>query len=294
MNRNRALKSLLVSLSILSLCALAHSGPSFKAGKSVARFEVDGVGRAYNVRLPSAVESSGRKLPLVLLLHGFSGNATSIEGYSGFGALADKEGFILVTPEGLGSPAGWNCGFVNLGRQGIDDSKFLSELLNKVTKDYPVDPKRVFIAGHSNGAMMANVLGGLRTDKVAAIACMAGVIGVGRTEKRTMPDPKGRLSVLHIHGKDDRVVAYDEQSNALLGGVSAPDAVRWWADKIGIKSSPTKSSFAKYQSVTYSDSKSTVELISIPGWGHDWPTGPKSPFEAAQVIWEFFKAHPKS
>ena len=269
--------SLLFCFVLGALSLSSATGPSaspLKAGRRTESYTVDGTDRSYIVRLPSAIEDPRAKLPLVMLLHGFSGSAASIELYSGLGSLADKESFILVTPDGLGRPAGWNCGFINLGKAGTDDSKFLSGLLDKVCKDFPVDPKRVYIAGHSNGAMMANVIGGLRSDKVAAIACMAGVVGVGRTTKQTMPDPKGRISVLHIHGKDDKVVAYDEQSNALLAGVSAPDAVKWWADKMGVKASAAKESFQGYQTLTYADPRTTVALLTISAWGHEWPTGP--------------------
>ncbi len=288
----RYLSLALVGILASSTCS-ANPLATFKAGRSTETLMVGGVERTYNIRLPLAIEQPRAKLPVVFLLHGFSASGTAIESYSGFGKLADTEGFILVTPEGTGRPAGWNCDFITLGKAGMEDIRFMNELVDKVSATYPVDPKRIFAAGHSNGAMLANVWGANRPDKLAAIGCVAGVIGVGRTQRKYMADPKGKLSVLHIHGTEDRVVAYNEQGNALLFGPSAPDAVKWWAEKMGIKSAPVKQSSGAVQSIEFKSPGETVRLLSLTGWTHDWPVGSKSPIQAATTIWDFFKAHPK-
>ncbi len=277
-----------VALFLIPLVAIATSVP-WKAGRSVESWSA----RSYIQKLPKAVEQDGSRLPLVVLLHGFTGSAEAIEAYSGLGSLAESEGFILVVPQGLGRPTGWNCGFINLGKAGVDDLSFLSKLLDRVTTELPVDPARVFVAGHSNGAMMANALGGLRPDKIAAIAAVAGVIGVGKSNPKMMPNPKGPISVLHIHGTADQVVAYSPGAVAVLTGVGAKDAVKWWAEKDGITASPTETQEKGFESILYQSHTATVQLLSLIGWGHDWPTSQQSPINGARTIWNFFKAHPK-
>lgn len=261
-------------------------------GRSTMTMTVDGIERTYSVRVPRGA-TEGRRLPLVLLLHGFTGTGTLVEGYTRFGALADRENFFLVTPEGLGRPTGWNAGFINLGRAGVDDLKFLGQLLDDVVEEYPVDRNRVFVAGHSNGAMMANRLAAARPDRIAAISAVAGVIGVGRAQKTVMPKPTGRVNVLHIHGTDDRVVGYNDQSQALLVGVAAPDAVKWWAEGMGLPVKPTIQNGEGYETMTFSDRQTRVQLITLPGWRHDWPLLPAASIDATARSWEFFKANPK-
>lgn len=259
-------------------------------GRRVETMTHAGEARSYVLRVP-AQATNGRRLPLVMLIHGFSGNASAIESYTGFGRLADEEGFILLIPEGLGRPTGWNTGFVNLGRQGVDDVAFLSALLDQAVRELPVDRRRVFVAGHSNGAMMANVLAARRPDRIAAAAGVAGLMAVGRTDKRWMSTPSGRVNLLHIHGTGDRVVGYDDKANALLVGASAPDAVKWFAEKIGLKSEPVTATQGSAQVLTLKDPRTTVQLWTLPGWGHDWPR--TNPINATDVIWNFFKRHPK-
>lgn len=274
---------------VLALLAQGACAAPWKAGRSVESWS----DRSYIVKLPKAVEKPDAKLPMIMLLHGFSGSAEAIENYSGFGGLVDSEGFILVAPQGLGRPAGWNCGFINLGKAGVDDVSFLSKLLDKVTTDLPVDPNRIFVAGHSNGAMMANALAGLRPDKIAAIAAVAGVVGVGKTNIKMMPNPKGPVSVLHIHGTADQIVGYSPSANAVLSGMGAVDAVKWWADKVGITSKPLEAKMKGYDSILYQNLNNTVQLLSLTGWSHDWPISTRSPINGAKTIWEFFKANPK-
>ncbi|MBL8061172.1 MAG: prolyl oligopeptidase family serine peptidase [Chthonomonas sp.] len=282
-----------MSIPIVALAVLAHgvvgAGSPWKAGRTTESW----ADRSYIVKLPKAVEKPDAKLPLVMLLHGFSGSAEAIEAYSGFGGMNDTEGFILVAPQGLGRPAGWNCGFINLGKAGTDDVSFLSKLMDKVSADLPVDPSRIYVAGHSNGAMMANVLGGLRPDKIAAIACVAGVIGVGKTNPKLMAEPKGPVSVLHIHGTNDQIVGYSTSAAALLSGVGAKDAVKWWASQTGIESKGVEEKLKGYDSLTYSNGSTTVKLLSLTGWSHDWPVSQRSPINGAKTIWDFFKANPK-
>jgi len=237
-------------------------------------------------------------MPLILLLHGWTGFAGDIERYSGFGPMSDKEGFALVIPQGLGQPTGWNTGFMNLGKAGIDDLTYVTDLLDRCIKEMPIDKSRVYIAGHSNGAMMANALGTRLAGKVAAIGAFAGVIGIGDiTGKNVIPKPTKPISVLHIHGREDNVVAYDKSSSAMLKGISAPRAIDWWAESLGIKGPAVVTNSDRVETTTYKNRDAEVCLISISGWQHSWPTnGLKmgnytSPIDAATEMWKFFQRH---
>lgn len=278
---------------LISLCLatlMAGSALAIKPGLTDEKLSFGGAERSYLLQVPPQYDGK-RRLPLVMLVHGYTGNPNAILGYSGMGPIAEKEGFILVVPRAVGQPTGWNCDFLNLGKAGVDDIGFLTKVLDEVEGSLMVDRSRVFVAGHSNGAMMANCLGSKLSNRLAGIACVAGVIGVGvEGKEKTISKPSSPLSVLHIHGRADNVVAFDRTAKALLKGVTAPQAVTWWADAVGIKSSPKVSKTGTVERTVFSGGGQTVELIAIDGWTHDWPTSGSAHLDAGREIWDFFKS----
>jgi polyhydroxybutyrate depolymerase len=162
----RALVALLVAVSLPG-CGLARTDrgtdprqPDGSADdrpgvRSTGRISVDGRIRAYRLYQPSAV-GSGDPVPLVVMLHGGFGTGEQAESAYGWDALADREGVLVAYPDGVGRA--WNvgdgcCG--GPGRSGVDDVRFIEELVRNVSADHAVDPARVFATGISNGGMMA-------------------------------------------------------------------------------------------------------------------------------------------
>jgi len=99
-------------------------------------------------------------LPLVVVLHGAfsSGGQTEIE--TGFSDLADIERFLVVYPEGIGIFGllqHWNAGHccAKAADDGVDDVGFLAEVIATVRRKLSVDPGRTYMAGMSNGGMLA-------------------------------------------------------------------------------------------------------------------------------------------
>src|SRR5579862_1087288 len=136
----------------------SHSGkPHVEPGRYVKTLREGTLDRNYVLLVPKSYDNR-TNLPVVVLLHGWTGSADDILANSGFGGKAEKEGFILAVPngtDGIGQLTGWNTGFLNLGDPKADDVKFTSDILDQVEKDLCVDENRVYVAGHSNGAMMA-------------------------------------------------------------------------------------------------------------------------------------------
>jgi polyhydroxybutyrate depolymerase len=270
----------------------------------------DGRARSYVLRLPPSL-GRGAPVPLVLVLHGGGGNASNAERMTGFTPLAGAEGFIVAYPEGtargrapmLTWNAGHCCGYAMQNR--VDDVGFLAALIDHLGRRYPIDPKRVYLTGMSNGAMMAHRAGIELSDRVAAIAPVAGAVFGDE------PAPRARVSALMINGMQDRAVPYDggapggRFADTWDGSPVRPalDQARFWAGPNGCAPPATRET-AAYTHVRYACTEAVgVELYGVRDQGHAWPGGargsrlgdvPTRSLDASRVIWTFFLAHPKT
>lgn len=275
----------------------AAAKPHIDPGKYVKTIKEGELERSYILRVPKAYDNM-TKLPLVFVFHGWTSNAEQADVYTQFGAKSEKEGFILVIPngtEGLGKLKGWNTGFLNLGIADVDDVKFTSDVLDKVEADMYVDESRVYVAGHSNGAMMAYDLGARLGDRFAAIGVVSGTIGV---PDKQVDEPKNPVSAIIIHGKADETVPYDASTVGLIKSTSAPDSAKWWAGKCGCEVA-TRTTDHKGNVIVddYKPGKNgaEVELVTIVDGHHAWPAErSETHVRAVDLIWDFFKAHPKN
>ena len=135
----------------------------------------DGRDRRYRLSVPAALPTSTR-VPLLVALHGGLGSSTQFSTNSGFDGLAEANGFVVVYPDGVGGlangtgPQTWNGGYCcgAATRLGVDDVGFVEQLLDLLARDLPVDPARIFAAGHSNGAILAYRLACELGDRIAA------------------------------------------------------------------------------------------------------------------------------
>lgn len=271
----------------------------------------EGDTRSYVVRAPPGLMELKHKVPLVLVLHGGGGNAEITERMTGFTAKAAKEGFIVVYPEGssrfkdklLTWNAGHCCGYALNNK--VDDVGFINALIDKLIKDYPVDPKRVYATGISNGGMMSHRLGIELPQKMAAIAPVVGALF--GDEKI----PAQSVSALMINGMLDKSVPY--QGGAPGGrfpgawdGTPVKPAVaqtEFWAQANRCAADPALDERGPVISRKYScPGGKAVELLLLKDTGHTWPGGqrgfrsaddPGSSLNATDVIWDFFKTQVK-
>ena len=269
---------------------------------SIKQFEVN---RNYIVRVPKGYKE-GTPTPVVLALHGLTGEMNSFSDNTKIEDVADKEGFICVIPNGIPDTfRGWNAGFLAVAGSR-DDVGFITTILDKVEKEFSTDKKRTYVFGHSNGAMMAYYLGGVMSDRFAAVAGIAGTIGVPKssTSIKAVPSPKNPISVLLIHGEKDPMVAYKAGDKALFQGIGAEESAKWWAAQDGCDEKPEVSECVKdYACLTFyghGKNGTEVRLISTYKGTHDIPGAFRpggreslSGIDAIAEIWKFFKAHPK-
>ena len=266
--------------------------------------EVEGRTRSYRLHVPPGHDASA-PAALVVALHGGGGNAAGLEAHIGMDAIADREGFLAVYPDGNGRLGEilltWNsgncCGYA-LDEQA-DDVAFVRALVRQLSTAYAIDADRVYATGISNGGMMSYRLACEASDLFAAVAPVAGALSVAC-------DPSEPVSILAIHGTDDQHVLFE-------GGVpmtsfdthervdpSVQDTLALWAWRDGCSLEPTRDQAGTVIHDAYPDCDSglSVELLAIEGGGHVWPGG-ESPsrtedeLDASEAIWAFFEAHPK-
>jgi polyhydroxybutyrate depolymerase len=302
--------ALIGSLCAFDFAALAADSDSQASGQRQTLMH-DGVERSYVIRIPQQVAQRNERVPLVLMLHGGGGNAANAEKMSGFTAKAEQEGFIVVYPEGSGRFGGklltWNaghcCGYAMERR--VDDVGFIRALIDTLVAKYPIDPKRIYATGMSNGAMMAHRLGIELSDKLAAIAPVVGALFGDETR------PQHPVSALIINGRLDKHIP--EQggppggrfSSAWDGKPVQPALAQaaFWAGADGCESSPDSQDHGAYVLTQYRCAGgNAVQIYLIKDNGHAWPGGksgsmmadkPSSALNGTDVIWDFFKAHSK-
>ncbi len=147
--------------------------------------------------------------PLVLVLHGYGGDGRDVLAWSGLAPLAEPGGFHVLAPDGTVDSTGrrfWNAvdGCCNFEGRAVDDVAYLLGLVDAFAKEHPVDLRRVYAVGLSNGGAMALRLACDASDRVAAVVSFAGTFF--RDAARCTP--KVPVSIRHLHGTADRVVPY--------------------------------------------------------------------------------------
>jgi polyhydroxybutyrate depolymerase len=200
--------------------------------------EVIGGERPAEVYVPAGY-AQGTPAPLLLLLHGYNGDAAGIEEYLNLRPVADQAGVILAIPEGVKDKEGgrfWNaapvcCDFYGAG---VDDSAYLSQLIEDLQARYSVDPRRIYIAGFSNGGFMAHRMACDHADMVAGIVSMAGM---GLIDQAACV-PARPVAVLQIHGDADTGVLYEGGGMNDLNYPSARQTVEDWAKRNGCATTP--------------------------------------------------------
>lgn len=264
-------------------------------GKTSVRTIVSGaVERSYRLHVPAG-GSNAKPLALVLNFHGLGSSALEQELYSGLVPVSDREGFVLVSPDGQGAPRSW-ASFAQIPT-GVDDVQFTRDLLDALTGDLCIDASRVFATGMSNGAFMSSRLGCVLSDRIAAVAPVSGIY-YPLLDRCGAPTP-----LLAIHGTADDVVPFEKGLIfSVLPYPGARAGAASWAAHNGCAA--TSKSTTVVTGVTresFDTCKADTELLVVEGGGHTWPGAievarlgsTNRDLNAAETIWAFFAAHPR-
>jgi polyhydroxybutyrate depolymerase len=302
----------------------ASCTPTLQAGTQVVPIRFAGGRTDVQVFVPSHRPA---RVPLVLDLHGSSSNGPAQAGISDLSVVAEREGFVVVNPTAAielppsdpplpGGSWAWNVpGVPTTAGQfpppgARDDVAFLSAVLDQVGAAGCVDTRRTYATGYSGGGRMASALACELSDRIAAIAPVAGLrAGRPAPDEVSVPEvqsctPRQPVAVLTFHGTADGVNPYGG-SEDLRWGYSAPVAAQTWARLNDCRTGPLRTTLTEHVSLTtYTRCAggADVEFERIDGGGHTWPgadepEGPLGPItqevDASETMWAFFEAHPK-
>lgn len=273
----------------------------------------DGRVRRYRTYVPASLVP-GTNVPLLVALHGGLGWGEQFENNSGFDGLAESNQFIVVYPDGTNAQAGsrklltWNGGMCcgPAAAQNVDDVGFVSQVIDTLSAAMPIDTRRVFATGHSNGAILAYRLACERSDLISAIGVQAGVLGVACT-------PTKPVSVFHLHGLADTNIPIDGGKGSGVSGVTFPsprEAPQVFARANGCTQGPVDQGDPTNPDVSARTwagcaASRAVQFVTVAGASHAWMghSGtaaastslvgtPYQSLDASRAIWSFLAAQP--
>jgi polyhydroxybutyrate depolymerase len=292
------------------------------SGASTETIAVKRAERTYRRYVPE--HTDGRPSPVVINLHGLTSNIDQQVAISEFEAVAARETFIVLTPQGAGTPTRWN-----LTEDAANvDVQFIASMLDEVEATACVDTARVYVAGISDGGMMASALACLLGDRIAAVGLVSGIRRSGECH------PPRAVPMVIFWGKQDGVLPYCGGLGNIVSALlqnqpiptpSAPtcppdnlngfppveQVVGNWASANGCDPNPNVVQVAvdvERRDFGGCDQASAVRFFVVADGGHTWP-GSKvmeaisdtaagaifgfttDAIDATQLMWAFFKGH---
>jgi len=249
----------------------------------------DGVNREYVLYIPNSYDGTS-SVPLMLNFHGFGGSASDYIQKADMRSLAEAETFILIYPQGssLDGLPHWNaCPLGGDNKSDADDFGFIEAIINEISSQYNLDMERIYAAGYSNGGMMAYGLANYKSDLVAAVASVSGVMleCIGSTS-HPMP-------VLHLHGTSDGVLPY----NGSGYWSSVQNTLDYWINFNNTIITPTISNdnsggmSIEHYVYDQGDNSVSVEHYKFIKGDHVWFSTTYQGQTASELVWDFLSRY---
>ena len=243
--------------------------------------EVGGVQREYLLTVPEAYTGE-EAVPLLLNLHPLGGTAQGQLSASRLDVVAEREGFILVSPQAIDGV--WTVTGFPISN-GADDFGFITALIDDLSRTYNIDSDRIYATGFSQGGFLSFDLACTFGETFAAIAPVSAAMTPPMAQSCA---PGRRFPVLQTHGTADAQIGYE----------NAQTAIQWWVTFNGANPEPEVEALLD----PFPDNGTTVdryvyanpvtgigvEHLRIEGGGHDWPgSDGDSDIDLAEEVWSF-------
>ena len=266
-------------------CLLASESVS----QSMTLITVNGEERMFRLSAPSS--EAGTPLPLIIAFHGGGGSGEDFQQQDEFDQLAGQEKFIMAYAIGdddrTAEEGEW---FLNTAATSREDNDFSEAIVDELSQTYCIDEERLYAIGYSLGSMYTYEIACQLNHRFAAVASFAGTMPV---QPETC-DLEGSIAVMHIHGKLDYIIDYDDDwdwkdgEHTDVGTMSSvPGMIDSWAERANCASSDTEADFF-LEHITHEGcfGDARIEHYGIELHEHTWPDDVDGT-PTYQLIWDF-------
>ena len=281
----RRLLAGLITLTVALLVAPVQAAPPSGVSATIVT-PYGGQVRTVNVYVAPRVPAQ-TPVPLLIVLHGLYLDPATAEATSGLDKVADTQDVALAYPSGY--EGGWNagncCGDAHAAR--IDDVGFLVHIIHLVQELRPIDLDRIYLAGFSNGGMMALKAVCDRPDVFAAAVSVAGSLQAPCAGRRP-------LNAMILHGMRDTTVPYNgERRSKFLGVPVTPagtSALRLASRSKCIAKHTSAAKRYRREDYRGCSEHTSVQLLTAPSLGHRWPDMAHDGIDGGAIAWTFLRA----
>lgn len=300
MSRKTFIVAILILITLPAVLALTDAVSFYVHNRNNGSIVSSGQKREYLLYVPRSYDRT-KPTPLVISMHGAGGWPAQQMELSEWNRLADREGFIVVYPSGLGG-AGPRVWHVGQGPGLMRDVRYISELIDKLEAAYNIDPARIYANGFSNGGGMSFVLSCVLSDRIAAV----GMVGAAQTLPWSWCTEHRAVPMIAFHGTADPFALYNG-GQSWVAPRPFPAVPTWtanWARRNRCQPKPVESALAAdVTRAEYIDCAhgANVVLYTIHRGGHQWFGGQSLPewfvgptsrsIDATSQMWAFFRAH---
>ena len=250
---------------------------------------VNGQERLFRLSAPSS--DAGVKLALIIAFHGGGGSTEDFQQQNEFDELAEEEKFIMayaIAEEGRTAEEGeW---FLNTAATSRTDNDFTEAIVDELSTAYCIDEDRLYGIGYSLGSMYTYEIACQLNHRFAAVASFAGTMPV---EPETC-NLEGNMAVMHIHGKLDYIIDYDDDwdwkdgEHTGVGTMSnVPGMIDSWAARANCASNDVVEDFT-LEHITHIGclGDTRIEHYGLEFQEHTWPDEVDGT-DTYQLIWDF-------
>lgn len=286
-----------------------------------------GASMNYWLYLPDAPHVA--RLPLVVMLHGCAQTARQFAQSTRMNQVADKKGFAVLYPEQTASSNAGRCWrwYKKEVREGDAEVKSVVAIIQKVVEQYAMDRSRIYVAGISAGAAMAQILALNHPHLIAAVGMHSGAVfgaantpmegytvmqnGAADCMRQTIREAAARqvympaMPAFLIHGQEDSIVRpvnlahLAEQFRELhhLAGYPRDNMLVKITEKLASERSGRSCKIYEY----FSGKKKLLQICEVSELGHAWSGGDdavnfsdsRGP-DASRMMWDFFSRHQRA
>jgi polyhydroxybutyrate depolymerase len=250
-------------------------------GDTYVSFVAAGRDRKALVHRPA--NAAAVEVPAIVALHGYSAQVDAFAtSYTHFSDASDRDGFLAVYPQGLGSPPEWHIDAPSLSPElAPSDRAFISAVVDWLVGATCVNPKSVFLVGHSQGGGMASEMSCELSTRIAGLGLISAV-SLHEPCKLAKPVP-----LVALHALDDPVLPY---AGGQVGGappgypeqLPIEDVMAHWSANYGCKGAATSTPIDGATQLDWQGCSAPIRFLRVATGGHDWAAATND------RLWEFF------